>query len=202
MNTEKVGKLISRLRKEKNLTQQELGDILGVSPKTISKWECGNGFPDISIIKKISDEFNITLEELLDGNKKVKPTKKYSLIFLIISILILVLILLLFSKNNDEKIYDCTVIKTYYIENISNSNDENYKYITVSEFQTEGTFTIKLSKIDSEKLEKDKSYEFTFNINKENINSTTDILFDNSEIINIKESDKVGLDRVNTYYCN
>lgn len=36
-----IGKFISKLRKEKNLTQEELGDILGVSSKTISKWECG-----------------------------------------------------------------------------------------------------------------------------------------------------------------
>lgn len=204
MNTEKIGKLISKLRKEKNLTQKELADTLGVSPKTISKWECGSGLPDISIIKKISEEFNITLEELLEGTQKNKITKKNKLIILIIPILILIMLTILFlvNKNDNKKEYDCTVIKTYYIKNISNSNDENYKYITISEFQTEGTYTIKLSKIDSEKLKAEKNYEFTFKTNKENIKVTTDILFGNSEIINIKESDKVGLEITNTYNCS
>lgn len=202
MDTEKTGKLISKLRKEKNLTQKQLADILGVSPKTISKWECGSGLPDISIIKKISKEFNITLEELLEGNRKRKPTKKQIILIIPILILIMVVIFLIANKDNNKKEYDCTIIKTYYIKNISNSNNENYKYITVSEFQTEGTFTIKLSKIDSEKLEVEKNYEFTFNTIKENIKATTDILFDNSEIINIKQSNKVGLDMTNTYYCS
>lgn len=204
MDTEKIGKLISKLRKEKKLTQKELGETLGVSPKTISKWECGNGIPDISIIKKISEEFNITLEELLEGTPKTKHPKKHKTIILVIPIFILMfaLILFVFKTSDNKKEYDCTVIKTYYIKNISNSNDENYKYITISEFQTEGTYTIKLSKIDSEKLKTEKNYEFTFKTNKENIKTATDILFDNSEIINIKESDKVGLEMTNTYNCS
>ena len=52
MEQKKIGKIISTIRKEKELTQQQLGDILGVSSKTISKWETGNGLPDITILKK------------------------------------------------------------------------------------------------------------------------------------------------------
>jgi len=157
-----------------------------------------------TLAKKISEEFNITLEELLEGNQKTKHRKKHKTIILIIPILILIffIILFVFKRSDNKREYDCTVIKTYYIKNISNSNDENYKYITISEFQTEGTYTIKLSKIDSEKLKVEKKYEFTFNTNKENIKTTTDILFSNSDIINIKESNKVGLEMTNTYNCS
>ena len=61
MEQNKIGKLIQNLRREKKLTQQELADKLGVSPKTISKWETGNGLPDISLLKKVSEIFNITI---------------------------------------------------------------------------------------------------------------------------------------------
>ena len=47
MNTIKSGKFLLDLRKEKSLSQKEVADIIGVSDKTISKWECGEGFPSI-----------------------------------------------------------------------------------------------------------------------------------------------------------
>ena len=72
MDSEKVGKLISTLRHDKEMTQQELGDKLGVSYKTISKWECGKGLPDISILKEISLIFGITTDELLSGELDIK----------------------------------------------------------------------------------------------------------------------------------
>lgn len=49
MDCVKIGHLISQLRKEKKLTQQNLADSLGISNKTISKWECGLGCPDLSL---------------------------------------------------------------------------------------------------------------------------------------------------------
>ena len=58
MEQNKVGKLIQKMRQEQKLTQQELGDKLGVSPKTISKWETGGGLPDIGFLKRISEIFN------------------------------------------------------------------------------------------------------------------------------------------------
>lgn len=211
MNT-KTGKLISKLRKEKKLTQQELADKLAVSPKTISKWECGNGLPDISYLKNISEIFEITIEELLEGEiKKGKQTKKNNkvLITIIILIIIGIISLMIINNLNKEKnisnkniTYNCELIKTYYIDNISKSNNENYLYVTIHEFQVEGTYTIKLPKTISEKLESEKSYEFTFKTKKEYINSQTTELFSNSEIINIIYTDKEGLERTNKYTCS
>ena len=65
MDQVKIGKLIARLRKNKNLTQQALGDIMGVGHQAVSKWERGNCLPDISIINKLCEVLDITSDELL-----------------------------------------------------------------------------------------------------------------------------------------
>ena len=68
MNPEKIGNLILQLRKEKNLTQKQLGEKLGLSDKTISKWERGLGCPDISLLRDISKIFNVDIEKILLGD--------------------------------------------------------------------------------------------------------------------------------------
>ena len=67
MNLNKTGKLISKLRKEKGLTQKQLADIIGVVPKTISKWETGNGFPDVSLLAGLSDALGVSEKVVLEG---------------------------------------------------------------------------------------------------------------------------------------
>ena len=69
MNQLATGKFISRKRKEKNLTQEQLAEKLGVSNKTISKWETGKCMPDYSVVKPLCDELGITVAELLDGEE-------------------------------------------------------------------------------------------------------------------------------------
>lgn len=69
MNQLTTGKFISIKRKEKNLTQQQLAEKLGVSNKTISKWETGKCMPDYSIIKSLCEELGITVAELMDGEE-------------------------------------------------------------------------------------------------------------------------------------
>lgn len=69
MDQIKIGKFIAELRKEKNMTQQQLGDEIGVSFKTISKWETGKGMPDLSSLKPLSDCLGITINELLSGER-------------------------------------------------------------------------------------------------------------------------------------
>lgn len=69
---EKIGKLISKLRKEQKLTQKELAEKLMVSNKTISKWENGAGLPDISMLAPLADILGITITELLKGEQLTK----------------------------------------------------------------------------------------------------------------------------------
>ena len=69
MNQEKIGKFILELRREKNMTQQELADKIGVTDRAISKWENGRGMPDLSLMIPLCKELNITINELISGEK-------------------------------------------------------------------------------------------------------------------------------------
>lgn len=72
MNQEKLGRFISDLRKEKNLTQKDLGCKLGITDNSVSKWERGINAPDISQLTKIAKIFNISVNELLKGERDFK----------------------------------------------------------------------------------------------------------------------------------
>lgn len=67
MDQEKIGQFIQTQRKLKNQTQKELADLLGVSDKTVSKWENGNSMPDISLVMKLCEILEISVNELLSG---------------------------------------------------------------------------------------------------------------------------------------
>ena len=67
MNQTAIGSYISKKRREKNLTQDQLAEKLGVSNKTISKWENGKCMPDYSIIEQVCRKLSVTLSELMDG---------------------------------------------------------------------------------------------------------------------------------------
>lgn len=67
MNQFVIGKFIAFKRKQKNLTQEQLAEKLGVSNKTISKWETGKCMPDYSIVKSLCQELEVTVAELIDG---------------------------------------------------------------------------------------------------------------------------------------
>lgn len=112
MDVKKIGEFIAFNRKNEGLTQEQLGERLGVSNKTISCWERGNYMPDLSLLIPLSKELGITLNELLSGenikheniediteknlvntinytkNKFDKENKKISIILIIIGIAI------------------------------------------------------------------------------------------------------------------
>ncbi len=69
MDQIKVGKFISTNRKLKHMTQRELADILSISDKTISKWETGNGLPEVSLMLPLCEALDISVNELLSGEK-------------------------------------------------------------------------------------------------------------------------------------
>lgn len=72
MDQEKIGVFISTLRKEQGMTQQQLADAIGVSNKTISKWECGLGFPDINTIKPLADVLEVSVLEIMQSEREPK----------------------------------------------------------------------------------------------------------------------------------
>lgn len=123
MNNKKIGKLIADLRKKQGLTQQDLGDKVGVGFRAVSKWERGMTLPDISIINELSKILGITSDELLNGelNKKNKsetkkpiPTKIKITISILTTIIIIFTSVLLYYNN-----------KTYAY-NIYSENQEEY----------------------------------------------------------------------------
>ena len=74
MNQDKIGKFILELRKQKGMTQKELAEQIGVSDKTISKWECGNSIPDISYLETLCSSLSISVNELLSGERLSKES--------------------------------------------------------------------------------------------------------------------------------
>ena len=90
-----IGEVIYELRKKNNLTQEQLGEKLGVSRQTISKWELGETFPDLKDSLNISQLFNISLDDFLNNNlenrikkNEVKTKKIFKIIFIILAIIL------------------------------------------------------------------------------------------------------------------
>ena len=69
MDMVKMGSFLAELRKEHNLTQAELGEKLGVTNKTISRWETGNYMPPVEMLEELSNMYGMTINELLSGKK-------------------------------------------------------------------------------------------------------------------------------------
>lgn len=72
MDQTKIGKFIADLRKEKKMTQEQLAEKLGVSNRSISRWENGNSMPDLSLLQNISNELGVNISELLNGERQGK----------------------------------------------------------------------------------------------------------------------------------
>ena len=69
MDQIKIGKFIAALRKEKGMTQEQLGEKLGVTNKTVSRWENGNYMPDVEMLSLLSKEFGVSINELISGER-------------------------------------------------------------------------------------------------------------------------------------
>ncbi|MGB8452671.1 MAG: helix-turn-helix domain-containing protein [Anaerocolumna sp.] len=67
MDCMKIGRLITKLRKEKRLTQKNIADALGITNKTVSKWECGLGCPDLSYWAELSEILGVDMVQMMEG---------------------------------------------------------------------------------------------------------------------------------------
>lgn len=76
MDCMKIGKLIATLRKEKKLTQKNIADALNIQNKTVSKWECGLGCPDISLWSELSAILGVDMKQMMEG--EITPNKQDS----------------------------------------------------------------------------------------------------------------------------
>ena len=69
MDVQKIGAFLAELRKERNLTQDELGMQIGVTNKTISRWENGNYLPPVEMLQILSNKFDVSINEILNGER-------------------------------------------------------------------------------------------------------------------------------------
>lgn len=169
MEQEKIGKFIAQCRKEKNLTQAQLGEKVGVTDKAVSKWESGLRLPDIAILNDLSNVLNVTTTELLNG-KKFKSNVQYVTTTESQYHQIINKELLLFLNDH----YSCCSIyliqskdKNYLIEGLIIDSKET-DFINISFIQN--------NSIDNMKIDLVYSYEYSFSIENDVIYKTGNIL--------------------------
>ncbi len=70
MDQKKIGSFLKELRKEKGITQEQFAEVLGVSGRTVSRWETGSNMPDISLLISIAEYFDVSIPEIINGERK------------------------------------------------------------------------------------------------------------------------------------
>lgn len=207
MNQDKIGVFIKSIRLDNNLTQKEFADKLGVTYQAVSKWENGKNIPDIAVLKQICDEYNIDINEILNGEKKEKKNKNIIKIIIPILIIIVVIILLILLLNKNNKDFEFKTISSkcsdfkitgsaaynkdktsIYISNIEfcgNNSEEKYKKINCKLYENNNDTKIKISECKEKKDINIVEYLKDTNINVNNYNSTCKRLTSNTLILEI-----------------
>ena len=139
MNQEKFGNFIKEIRKKNNLTQKQLADKYNVTYQAVSKWENGKNMPDTSLIKQMSKDFNVSLDDMFDGEIKLekKDYSKYIIIGLITLIVIVVGVFLFFVIKNGDFMFHTlsSSCDTFNITGTMAHNDQKSAiYITNIEY--------------------------------------------------------------------
>lgn len=223
MNQERFGQVIKELRKKHNLTQKQLADKYNVTYQAVSKWENGLNMPDTSLIKQISKDFNIGLEELLNGEykekKKIGKKKKWLWIIIPSTIVIVLMLVFVLRTINDDFNFK-TLSSTcnnfnisgsiaynesksaIYITNIEYCGDEEdeteYKNIECILFESNNNVDIKISSFKSVKENiKLKDFLDDVTLSIDNYEKNCDEYNDNSLYLAINATDKN--DKITTY---
>ncbi len=137
MNQEKIGKYIATCRKNKKITQEQLAEKLGVTSKSVSRWENGKTMPDVSLFHPLCKELNITINDLLSGettskkifdlssdrlvdySKYIKRKEKKKIIVLSVGLIILIGLFLIFSFLIFNKTFFRSSYELDFMNNIS-----------------------------------------------------------------------------------
>jgi len=222
MNQEKFGKFIKEIRKKNNLTQKQLAEKYNVTYQAVSKWENGKNMPDTSLIKQMSKDFGITLEELFDGELKEnkKNQKNWILIISLFASIIIIITLILFlnSKNSDFEFKtlssNCENFNisgniayndnktSIYITNIKycgGNDQELYKEIECILYESNKDIDKKISSYSYNKTENITLEEFlqTVTFSVDNYSKTCKDFSENSLFLSINAKD--NNDKITTY---
>lgn len=76
MDAKEIGRFICSLRKDKGLTQSALAELLNISNRTVSKWETGEGLPDISLLPDLAKVLGVTTDEILEGKRRLLKNRQ------------------------------------------------------------------------------------------------------------------------------
>lgn len=195
-----IGDRIYSLRKKLGLSQEEFARRIGVSRQVVSKWEMNQVIPLTDKLKKISEEFNVSYEEIFSDQKVIgkKNIIKYLLLFLEI-VIVEVVIILIYTYVLDVRNYEykCVGTKTYYVDKIYDSDDDNYKYVILIDGNNQVN-NVKVKNVIINNIEVGNSYEFVYRSN-DGENSIDEII--NDKIVNIIKSNKSREDYVEINSC-
>ena len=142
MDQERIGALIKDIRKKNNLSQSAFAKKYGVTYQAVSKWENGKNIPDLSIIKQICSDYNISLEELLDGTTKetIKNKKLIPVILFLIGIIAMALGLLFLTTQEPKDNFEFKTLSSQSSEftltgSIAYNQDKTSIYISNVEYK-------------------------------------------------------------------
>ena len=132
MDPVRIGNLIKELRIKSNLTQNEFANKYGVTYQAVSKWENGKNIPDISVLKLICEDYNISLDSILDG--KVNKNKKKLII--LTSIILVILLIVIASLNFQDNQINFKIISSscedFNLGNVTYcGGDDTTKYVKI-----------------------------------------------------------------------
>lgn len=183
MDQEKIAKFIKDIRKKHNLTQKQFADKYNVTYQAVSKWENALNMPDTSLMKQICKDYNISLDELLDGEYKKNNRKKVIVIafLIILFVALLITFLIIFKPFQNENDFHFKTLSTecnnfnisgnisynenksaIYITNIKycgGDDTEEYKQIECTLYESNNNIERKISSFQSD-YEKIKLEEF------------------------------------------
>ncbi len=129
MDQEKIGKFIKEIRQKNNLTQKDIADKYKVTYQAVSKWENGKNMPDMALIKQMSKDFNISLDDIFEGeySKKNRNRKNiYIISFTLIIITLLIIGGIYLVKYNNNSSFEFKTLKAECSDfNISGSISYN-----------------------------------------------------------------------------
>lgn len=173
MNQEKISNLIKQLRKKDNLTQAQFANKYNVTFQAVSKWENGKSLPDIILLKQICKDYNISIDEVLEG--EINKKNKYLLLIPLIVILIIGLVFILKKDDFEFKTLSSSCSNFKISGSIAYNNNKSHLH---------------LSNIDYCGNDDNNDYvkiECTLYEKKQNINKELDKLYYDNDEIKLKD---------------
>lgn len=174
MNQDKIGKLIKELRTKSNLTQKEFADKYNVTYQAVSKWENGKNLPDTLLLKQICNDYNINIDDILEGNAIHKKIN-YSLILIPLVVTLGLIILFVHNSHKQEEFTFKTISSNCndFKLNGSIAYNEKKSVIYISNIEYCGTNEDEIySSIVSNLYEKNNNLESIIGTSDKNTNVT------------------------------